>query len=813
MTVAMEYWLVVRWLAVYLFLFAAGLPLAAVLCSRLANRGAGIALPVSLAVLGLTGYWIGHLSFGWLSIGVGLLVLCGLIGFVVRSPRVTADIERRPAIESAVVFTFAFLFLVAVRAVDPAVHPSGGEKFLDYGLLRSLLRASALPPEDIWFAGEPVKYYYGGHMLSALLSELTATKARYAYNLALAGFYAMLVTATYGLAGSLGDSIGTARSTAGALGVFFVGFASNLQTPFRALLWVLPDETARAVGDVVGATVDGLAVSLAEFSYWNASRIIPGQPGDPDSYKIATEFPLFSWLNGDLHAHMMSTPFLLLVATLCFSYYRTPEDEYTRRRLLLGVCAVISGLIAVINTWSFPTVFGLLWLTLSFSPTDPMSLLPDRLTNGDPRLFDSVSILQPWSTRELRRTVGSLVLVGALVPVGIVVSLPFWLSAASGREVALVSERSSVLSLLLVHGGFLLVFVPYLFGKARSALDQATIATAVVSIGLLGAIAAWFQFRIAVLVLIVPIVIGMWVLLRRNGSDGAGEQHTIGYPSVLVLAGAGLVFLVEFIYLREQAGPGRYNTVFKTYIQVWVLWSPPAGAAIARIVRPVQVRSSFTRAERALSIPLGGFGVDRSTGTGTDTDTDSKTAGVGFRRLFVVLLLFSTAIYGSLALTNHFTGNVSYASPDDPTLDALAYIEDDHPDEATAIHWLDRRSGTPVVAAAPGTDSYQWTNPESSLTGLPTIAGWNHEIGYRNASVYYDRVDDVDTLYQGPPNRTVEMLQRYNVRYIYVGPNEREQYDQFPFDRIAGLEKQRFGDVLIYEVHQQKLTHSSNTTA
>lgn len=808
----MEYWLVVRWLAVYLFLFAAGLPLAAVLCSRLANRGAGIALPVSLAVLGLTGYWIGQLSFGWLSIGVGLLVLGGLIGFVVRSPRVTVAIERRPAIESAVVFTLAFSFLVAVRAVDPAVHPSGGEKFLDYGLLRSLLRASALPPEDIWFAGEPVKYYYGGHMLSALLTEVTATKARYAYNLALAGFYAMLVTATYGLAGSLGDEIGTARSTAGVLGVFFVGFASNLQTPFRALLWVLPDETARVVGDMLGATVDGLAVSLAEFSYWNASRIIPGQPGDPDSYKIATEFPLFSWLNGDLHAHMMSTPFLLLVATLCFSYYRTPEHERTRRRLLLGVCAVLSGLIAVINTWSFPTVFGLLWLTLSFSPADPLSLLPDRLTNGVPRLFDSVSILQPWSTHELRRTVGSLVIVGALVPVGIVVSLPFWLGAASGRAIALVSERSSVLSLLLVHGGFLFVFVPYLFGKARSAFDLTTIATAVVSIGLLGTIAAWIRFRIAVLVLIVPIVIGTWVLLRLNeSSDWAEEQYTIGYPSVLVLAGAGLVFLVEFIYLREEAGPGRYNTVFKTYIQVWVLWGPPAGAAIARIVRPVRSVQSLSRAERVLSLPLGGFGVDRSTGVGTATDAESKTASVDFRRLFlVVLLLFSTAIYGSLALTNHFTGTVSYASPDDPTLDALAYIEDDHPDEATAIHWLDRRSGTPVVAAAPGTDSYQWTNPESSLTGLPTIAGWVHEVGYRNQSVYYDRVDDVDTLYQGPPNRTIEMLQRYDVRYIYVGPNERERYGQFPFDRIAGLEKQRFGDVIIYEVHQQKLAVQSS---
>ncbi len=47
----------------------------------------------------------------------------------------------------------------------------------------------------MWFAGEPVKYYYGGHLVTTLFAWLTATPPRFAYNLALAGFYATLVTA------------------------------------------------------------------------------------------------------------------------------------------------------------------------------------------------------------------------------------------------------------------------------------------------------------------------------------------------------------------------------------------------------------------------------------------------------------------------------------------------------------------------------------------------------------------------------------------------------------------------------------------
>jgi YYY domain-containing protein len=776
----MEYWLVVRWLVVYLSLFVVGLPLAAALCPRLPNRGTGIALPISLAIIGIVVYWIGHLSFGWMIFVIALFVL-GCLSLIVYY-RVDIEIERRPAIETAVVFTIAFSFLVAVRAVDPAVHPAGGEKFLDYGLLRSLLRASALPPEDFWFAGKPVEYYYGGHMLSTILAELTFTKARYAYNLALAGFYAMLVSAVYGLAGSLGERIGTARLTAGAFGAFFVGFASNLQTPLRGLLLVLPEEIAQNIADV-GIAFAGLAVSPTRFSYWNASRVIPITPSDPDSYKIPTEFPLFSWLNGDLHAHMMSTPFLLLVATLCFSYYLTSNEKRTQRRLLLCAIAVFSGLIAVINTWSFPTVFGLTWLTLTFSPSDPLSLLPTQFADRFPSS-------QKWSTRELRRSGGSLLLVIPLVLVGIVVSLPFWLGAVGSRGIAIVSERTPLLKLFIVHGGFLLVFVPHLYGRARTILSRKTLVIAALLLVPIGVISVWIDF--AALVLIGSVALASWALLRIDRN-----RDIVGFPAILLLAGAGLVLLVEIVYLRERAGPGRYNTMFKTYMQVWILWSPPAGAALARIARPSQplsVKSPFSLADRA-------------------TFLSQRPSIRQLSTLLAVLLVCTTSIYGCLALTNHFSDD-GYGRVDNPTLDSLAFVETYHPGEAQAIYWLNSLPGQPVIAAAPGLDSYGWTNPESTLTGLPTIVGWTHEIGYRNESVYFARVKDVDALYQGPPKRTIEMLRKYDVQYIYVGPRERERYDHISFDRIAGIEvAKRFDSVVIYEVHQNELAvQPSNET-
>ncbi|PSQ20147.1 hypothetical protein BRD04_09100, partial [Halobacteriales archaeon QS_9_67_17] len=168
----MEYGYVAVWLVAYLALGAAALPAVAHLLRDFHDRGAAFAVPLALATLGLVGYLVGQVpgGFGYPALVVGLALL---VGGSYRAG--DADIDLRRAAAPATVFTLAFLFIVGIRALDPAVTPLGGEKFLDFGLLKSLLRADPLPPEDMWFAGESVRYYYGGHVLAALLARLTAT--------------------------------------------------------------------------------------------------------------------------------------------------------------------------------------------------------------------------------------------------------------------------------------------------------------------------------------------------------------------------------------------------------------------------------------------------------------------------------------------------------------------------------------------------------------------------------------------------------------------------------------------------------------
>lgn len=764
----MEYGLVVIWLGLFVGLGALAVPASSVVFASVSDRGAGLAIPFAFGVLAFVGYWVGQVTFGppTAVLALGTLALAS-----VAALRTGVETNWRRYRDAALVFTAAYLLLVVIRVADPAAGPGGGEKFLDFGLLASLLRATSLPPEDVWFANEPVQYYYGGHMLAALFAHLTDTGVEYAYNLALAGYYAAYVTAAWGIAGAISAGVGRSYRRGAAFGAFFVGIASNLSTPVRLVVWALPERLGTGLAGVADLEMRGLATGPANFHYWFASRVINVAQHGEEPWRLISEFPFFAFLNGDLHGHMMSPTFLLLGVALAYAYWQTPRN-HTARRLALVFLAIppVVGLLLLVNTWSAPALVGVTWLTLHFAGAPPWTLFPAAVS----------SRIDTWTgtegaREEVVRLILATVLAAVVALLGALSVFPFLTGTATGRSLDFFPEGASQLpGLLLVHGGFLVITVGYLLRDRNPSEAAIALLVALAGLGLTSTVG------IPAVGLFVPPLLAGWYLLRTD--------ETADYETVLVVGVFGLLVLVEFAYVVEEAGPGRYNTVFKVYTQVWALWSVAAGVMAAH-APPV-----LASVER-----VGSAARDLVT---SEERTVPVTAGAVASVLLAVLLA-SSAIYAGFG-----TATTVASHSGQPTLDARAYVADEHPEEAAAIAWIDDRPGQPTMVSAPGEQIYRWVNGPSSLTGVPTVAGWSHEVGYRGAEAYNSRVGDVDALYETSEARSrAVLLDRYDVEYIYVGPIERSRYDVHAYETEPGITvAYEDDDVTIYRVDASNLT-------
>jgi uncharacterized membrane protein len=239
------------------------------------------------------------------------------------------------------------------------------------------------------------------------------------------------------------------------------------------------------------------------------------------------------------------------------------------------------------------------------------------------------------------------------------------------------------------------------------------------------------------------------------------DTRSADFVLLLITIGCLLVIAPEFIYLRDQFGY-RLNTIFKFYYQAWLMWSIPAAFGVSILLQRLRGAAEWVF-RSALS-----------------------------------LLLFVCLIYPALSISNKTNG---FRPALGWTLDDFRRIEQGNPDEAAAIVWL-KTAPDGVVAEAIG-GSYTDFGRVSEYTGLPTVLGWpGHESQWRGSGEPQGtRQEDVALLYNTPDwESALGILQKYDIRYVYVGGLERSTYSvqEEKFQQNLGLAFQR-GSVTIYE--------------
>ncbi len=733
----------VSWYAILQIAAFASIPVVA----KLAGRSAGVAYGYS-KVIGLLAFampvWLivsfGLATFSTRLIGFVLLVLvCGGVVMARRNAKELVAVwhaHRRIMWQAELIFTLAFLAVLALRALNPdSWHPwQGGEKPMELAYLTAVTGSTTLPPYDPWFAGGALNYYYGGWFMLAVPAKLLGLLPAVTFNLGVATYAALAVVTVFATAAVLADlahrqtgrRLSPAR--AGLLTAVLFAVVGNLDA-FRQAIRRLRED-----------------LPLVDFDWWDPSRVNKNSAG----FEV-TEFPSFTILFADLHPHFMNMTFFgLMLGLAVFVVERSRRSQPVI--VLVAAMGALTAVVRMVHTWDLPAVGAI----------GGASIIIGAIIGTGPRW---------WRVRD------AFIRLVAFGVAHLVVSAPYRSNNQATDTGVHRAESQTNLDDWIAHWGvFLFVGAAYLVVRLTQLFAARTMTSIVAAPAILcgfvgihllvGSVAAWA---------FVGLSLAASVLLFEIGRQQVSTAHTIVAACWLL----GFAVLVAVEIFTFNADIARLNTVFKFWLQVWHLFAvATAFSAMWLLSEVVQHRTSTPVRDRVGSALTIDWALVR------------PRLQQGFRVGFSLLLVAAMA-YPVLAVLPRQAARVD--STLGPSLDGTIWLKPgvvevgvrdlrdnehrvDPSEDLALIEWLRRVEGRPTIVEGVG-PLYQWWSRMSINTGLPAVVGWQwHQEQQRGifSGKVGERIRDVDALYQTTdPAEVTRFLRTYDVEFVVVGTLER----------------------------------------
>jgi len=821
----------------YLTIFALGLlayPIVRAALPGLSDKGYPLARVVGLLLWAWLAWMGGSLGLTYskatIAAALGLVALIG--GWQAWRQREGLKQEFRERwkyfLMVELLFLAFFLLDLFVRLGNPDLwhDPDGGERPMDFSYFNAVLKSTSFPPYDPWFAGGYINYYYFGYVIVGTPVKLLGIVPSIAYNFILPTLFACLALGAFSIVWNLlangreaawptwksffrgraflgGIAAAAALTLLGNLGtvrLFYRGFMC-LAAPSAQLgeysvhdciiaPGVPPIDKANLIARIWW-TIKGFFLSLSGpvFPLTNRewmmtpSRALPGTSGDP-----ITEFPAFTFLWSDLHAHMIAFSLTVLAIAWALSVLLAKGKWKSRLDAFLGLFlgGLVIGALKPTNTWDFYTYLTLAGIVLAYAVWRYADAARIRLR------------LSEWNKR-LLLTAGAVV---ALVGLSMLLYQPFthWFAQSYNSIEAWTGGRSNISSYLVHWGVFLFFIVSWMTWETRQWLAETPVsalqklrpyrdlifAVPILILMVLVIQQIWVMSPsqnvpwkgITILWLALPLAVWAAVLILRPGiSDGK--------RLILFMIGTSLLLtmVVEIVVLRGDVG--RMNTVFKFYLQAWIMLGISAAAAFGWLLS--EIPKWLPRWRSAWSVTA-------------------------------VILVSFALLYFLIAGMSKVRDRMNPGAPH--TFDSMTYMDYakyfdfggviDLSEDYRAIRWMQENvQGSPVIVEANCTE-YRWCSRFSIYTGLPGVVGWNwHQRQQRAlmADRVWNRIAEINAFYlTTDPAAAQAFLKKYNVRYVVVGKLERAEYPGeglLKFDADSGKlwqEMYRDGDTVIYAV-------------
>ena len=711
-----DVWTFWTWYLLALVLGAAAMPLTGRLFRRFQDRGWMFSKVTAIAVSGFLTWFlvaVKIIKFTTMTCIVVTLV-CAAASLILYCREQKAGFECIPFAHLDLVYAEELLFFTAflLWTYFAGFHPAayGTEKFMDYGFMEAMMRSKTLPATDLWYSQGKINYYYGGQYFAVFLTKLSGAKVELTYNLMRTFVAGLAFAMPFSLVHQMvTDRLGRIRtgwkkalpSVTGILAGISVSIAGNMH-------YVVYGQIIPFIQKLKGEEVS---------SYWfpDATRYIGFNPDVED--KTIHEFPCYSFVLGDLHAHVVDIMFVLLILALLYAWMKkvrttkitlenTEKKEFWRRQLLMPqllAAAALLGMFHWTNYWDF-----VIYYTVTCGVILIMNIIGQE---GKVKWILAVTAAQA----------AEILILATLI------ILPFTMQFDSSNMVqgiALAQHHSLPHQLLVLWGlpGILTILfvVSLLIEKLRGA-EQKSLYHLLTSIRL-------------------PDL----------------------FAVLMGLCAIGLVLIPELVYVRDiyENGNARANTMFKLTYQAYIMFGMTMIYAIFRLL--------VIGKNKILKV-------------------------LAFIGLF--LFVWTCGYFGNSV---HSWFGTVWKPSQYKGLNATAFLETDFPEDVNGIRWLKENiSDAPVVLEANG-DSYSEYERVSAMTGLPTIMGWYvHEWLWRGDLADLNaKIEEIKEIYTSTDEtRVKELLEEYNVSYIFVGSCERNKYGaDLNNDLLKGLGEVVFQD-------------------
>jgi len=308
-----DFFIVLYWWLILLFLGSLALPVTFKLFARFWDKGWIFSKTLAVIIFSYLLFVSGRFHFfPFVRETILLFLVLALtagVWFLSRKGEKKKFIQtlkrnRRTFIFEEGLFFVALMLWSFVRGLQPRIE--GLEKFMDFGFVNSILRSTWFPPVDMWFAGEPINYYFFGHLQGAFLTKLSGLDPAVVYNLLIATIFALTLTSAFCLASNLiyflkkkGKRVGRVVIVGGLISALLLSLGGNL----HSAIYLVKEGPGK---------------------YWypDATRFIGYNPNNPED-KTIHEFPVYSFVVADLHGHMNDIPAVLLFLALLLVFGRS----------------------------------------------------------------------------------------------------------------------------------------------------------------------------------------------------------------------------------------------------------------------------------------------------------------------------------------------------------------------------------------------------------------------------------------------------------------------------------------------------------